>query len=329
MIAYLAKRLLWMIPILLAITFLNFLLYNLAPGDPVTMMLNPALGATGTGARMTLEQIERFIEVQREIKGLNRPWYERYWLWLAQVARGNLGRSMVSSGTVAEIILSHAWPTIQLNLLGIVISAVFGVALGLLQAIYKYSIFDYVAAFLSFFYVSMPGFFLALILIYVFALRLGWLPTDGITTFGVSYSLGDRLWHLILPAATLSLGGLPSMMRITRTAMLEVLSADYIRTARAKGLVERIVMLRHALRNCLIPVTTLVGGMVMWTFSGSIVVERIFQWPGLGLLFLRVVGEQDYSTIMGLVLINSMISVLVILLTDIAYTVVDPRVRLE
>ena len=329
MTTYLIKRLLLMIPVLLIITLLNFFLYSIAPGDPATLMMNPMLGQTGTGQRMTMERLNEMIETQREIRGLNRPWWVRYWLWLGELARGNLGQSMVSSQSVTELIGSHAWPSIQLNLIGIVLSTVLGITFGVVQAIKKYSLFDYTAAFFSFFYVSMPGFFLAMLLIYLVALRLGWLPTSGYETVGIDSTLMDRLRHLILPAATLSLGGMPYIMRITRTAMLEVLGQDYIRTARAKGLAERVVTRKHALRNCLVPVTTLVGGMVMWLFSGSIIVETVFQWPGLGLLFIRVVGERDYPTIMGLVFVSSLLAIFVVLLTDIAYTWIDPRVRLD
>ena len=253
----------------------------------------------------------------------------RYVLWLGELARGNLGRSMVSKIPVSEIIGDFTWPSVQLNMLSIALSTFLGVALGVLQAVRKYSLFDYTAAFFSFFYVSMPGFFLAMLLIYIFALVLGWLPTSGYETVGMPFSFWDRLRHLILPAATLSFGGLPYIMRITRTAMLEVMGEDYIRTARAKGLSEKLVMLKHALRNCLIPVTTLVGGMIMWLFGGSVIVETVFAWPGLGLLFIRVVRERDYPVIMGLVMISSLLSIVVILLTDVVYTMVDPRVRLE
>ena len=329
MARYLVKRLMLMIPVLFVISLLNFGLYSMAPGDPVTLMMNPVLGVAGAGKRMTMERLEAMIETQREIRGLNRPWYERYGLWLGALARGNLGHSMVSKLTVREIIGDHAWPSVQLNILSIGMSAGLGVALGVLQAARKYSLFDYTAAFFSFFYVSMPGFFLAMLLIYIFALVLGWLPTGGYETVGMPYSFWDRLRHLILPAATLSFGGLPYIMRITRTAMLEVMGEDYIRTARAKGLSEKFVMLKHALRNCLIPVTTLVGGMVMWLFGGSVIIETVFSWPGLGMLFIRVVRERDYPVIMGLVMISSILSVIVILLTDVVYTIVDPRVRLE
>ncbi|MDA0990231.1 MAG: ABC transporter permease [Verrucomicrobia bacterium] len=329
MTRYFVSRLLFMFPVLLAITFLNFALYSIAPGDPVTMMMNPLLGASGTGQRMTIERVRAMVDVQRELRGLNRPLPERYWLWLGELLQGNLGLSMITSRPVVQIIGQYAWPTIQLNLIGITLSTALGIGLGVAQATNKYSAFDHAAAGFSFFYLSMPGFFLALLLIYLFALVLGWLPTGGYSTIGEVPNLSDRLWHLILPATTLSLGGLPFVMRITRTAMLEIMGQNYISCARARGLSERVVVLKHALRNCLIPVITLVGGMVMWLFSGSIIVESVFTWPGLGLLFIRVVGERDYPVIMGLVLITSLLSVTVILLTDIAYTIVDPRVRLE
>ncbi len=326
---YLVKRLMLMVPVLFVISLVNFALYSFAPGDPVTLMMNPILATSGAGSRMTMEKLDKMIETQREIRGLNRPWYVRYVFWLGELARGNLGRSMVSKKPVSEIIGDFTWPSVQLNLLSIALSAFLGVALGVLQAVRKYSLFDYTAAFFSFFYVSMPGFFLAMLLIYIFALVLGWLPTSGYETVGMPFSFWDRIRHLILPAATLSFGGLPYIMRITRTAMLEVMGEDYIRTARAKGLSEKFVMLKHALRNCLIPVTTLVGGMLMWLFGGSVIVETVFAWPGLGLLFIRVVRERDYPVIMGLVMISSLLSIVVILLTDVVYTMVDPRVRLE
>jgi peptide/nickel transport system permease protein len=328
MTRYLLKRISFMIPVLLLITLINFFLYSITPGDPVTMMMNPMF-TSGSGQRMTAERMQAMIETQREALGLNKPWWERYWLWLGAIAQGNLGQSMVSSSSVRELIAAHLWPTLQLNLISVGLSAVLGVGLGVLQAVRKYSRFDYTAAFLSFFFVSMPGFFLALLLIYVFALLLGWLPTGGYETVGMPYSLSDRLSHLVLPVLTLGLAGVPYIMRVTRTAMLEVMNQDYVRSARAKGLAERGVIWGHALRNCLIPVTTVMGGLVIWLFSGSVIVESVFTWPGMGLLLLRVVGERDYPVIMGIVLVTSALSVVVFLATDVVYTIVDPRVRLE
>jgi peptide/nickel transport system permease protein len=328
MARYLVRRLLLMIPVLILLTLSNFLLYSIAPGDPASAIVNEAL-ISGALANMTAEEVEEMIQTQRELLGLDRPWYERYVIWLGSVMRGNLGESMVSSRTVAELIGARIWPTLQINLISLFITTVLGPVLGILQAIKKYSFFDYVAAFSSFFYVSMPGFFLAMLLVYIFGILLNWFPTGGYSTPGVETDFLDRVRHLALPTATLSLGGLPLMMRITRTAMLEVLSQDYIQTARAKGLREWVVTTRHALRNCLIPVVTVLGNRVMWLFSGSVIVETVFRWPGMGSLFIRVVAERDYPTIMGIVLLTSVLSVVVILVVDILYTIVDPRVRVE
>ncbi len=288
-------------------------------------MLNPIILEEGGSVRLTQE----YIEVAKERLGLNDPWPVRYGRWLLEISRGNFGKSITLGAPVADLISKAAWPSIQLNLVALFISTVVGIGVGLIQALRQYSILDYVSSFLTFFYISMPGFFLGLILIYLFALQLDWFPAAGYATFGVEPTLRDRLHHLVLPAATLALGGAPSLIRITRTTMLEVLGQPYVTTARSKGLQERIVILRHAFHNGLIPVVTVLGGCIPALLSGSFIIEQVFQWPGLGTLALRSVGERDYPVIMALVFVTSFLSLLAILITDIIYTLVDPRIRYD
>lgn len=318
---YLIKRLLLMIPVLFGITVINFAIYSMAPGDPISVMLDPAI-FEGGAARPT----EEFVREAKERHGLNDPWPVQYLRWLSSVVQGDLGSSFVTGQPVSDTIVRHLWPTIELNVVALVLSTLIGIGGGLIQALRQYSKTDYTLSFLAFFNVSMPGFFLGLILIYVFSLRLGWLPAAGRQTLGVPFSWGDHLAHLILPALTLGLGG-AGLMRVTRTSMLEVMRRPYVTTARAKGLREQTVIMRHAFRNGLIPVVTLLGGEIPALIGGAFIVENVFNWPGMGVLAVQSVGNRDYPVIMALVLIASCLSIFAMLITDLVYTLVDPRIR--
>jgi peptide/nickel transport system permease protein len=326
---YILRRLLLMIPVLLGITIFNFVLYLSAPGDPVSVMMDPILlseagGAVGTG-RLSTDDIAK----AKERLGLDRPWPVQYVEWLGNMLQGNLGNSFITNAPVSKIISDALGPTLEINIIALLLSTVVGVGLGIVQAIKQYSWIDYIASFLSFFYISMPGFFLALILIYIFSIKLTLLPPAGYSTTGVPWSLGDHLRYLILPTITLALGGAPGMMRYTRTAMLEVIHQPYITTGYAKGLTNRAVILRHAFRNTLIPVLSTLGGRLPLLISGSVIVEQIFAWPGMGQASLRATFERDYPVLMGLVIMTSVLTLITILITDLAYTIVDPRIRLD
>ncbi len=318
-----------MIPVLLGISIINFGLYLSAPGDPVSIMMNPILlseagGAAGTG-RISSEEIAK----AKQRLGLDQPWYVQYFEWLGKMLQGNMGESFITTKPVTEIIGEALGPTLEINVIALLLSTVIGVGFGVIQAIKQYSWLDYIASFVSFFYISMPGFFLALILIYIFSIKLSLLPPAGYTTTGITPTFGDHLRYLILPTMTLALGGAPGLMRYTRTAMLEVIHQPYIMTGYAKGLNDRTVIMRHAFRNALIPVLSTLGGRLPLLISGSVIVEQIFAWPGMGQASLRATFERDYPVLMGLIIMTSLLTLVTILITDIAYTVVDPRVRLD
>lgn len=329
MTKYIIRRLLLMVPVLLGISLLNFALYLSAPGDPVSIMLNPLLMEEAGGGVGQARATEEMIAAAKERLGLNDPWTIQYLRWLSNVLRGDFGRSFINPEPVSAVIGRALWPTLQINLIALLISTLIGLGIGILQAVYQYSWFDYIASFVSFFYISMPGFFLALLAVFIFAIKLGWLPAAGYQTVGIEPSFQDHLRYMILPTMVLALGGAPGLMRYTRTAMLEVIHQPYITTGHAKGLRPRAVIVRHAFRNTLIPVLTTLGSRLPLLISGSVIVEQIFDWPGMGQASLRATFGRDYPVLMGLIIMSSLLALIAILITDIAYTLVDPRIRLD
>ncbi|MBZ0294444.1 MAG: ABC transporter permease [Anaerolineae bacterium] len=329
MTKYIIRRLLLMVPVLLGISLLNFSLYLNAPGDPVSIMLNPLLMQEAGGGVGQARVTEEMIEAAKERLGLNDPWTVQYVRWLSNVLRGDFGNSFINPEPVSDVIGRALWPTLQINLVALLLSTIIGLSIGILQAVFQYSWFDYIASFVSFFYISMPGFFLALLAIFIFAIKLGWLPAAGYQTVGIEPTFQDHLRYMILPTMVLALGGAPGLMRYTRTAMLEVIHQPYITTGHAKGLRPRTVMMRHAFRNTLIPVLTTLGSRLPLLISGSVIVEQIFDWPGMGQASLRATFGRDYPVLMGLIIMSSLITLIAILITDVAYTLVDPRIRLD
>jgi len=317
--AYILKRVLISIPVLIGITIIIFILINLAPGDPVTGMIDPTLG----------DFSPELIARERAKLGLDQPLPVQYVLWLSRVARGDLGYSLINRKPVVELIGRRIWPTIQLTLSALVVSVVMGIGIGILSAVKQYSWLDYVFTFLSFAAVSVPGFFLALGLIYVFALKLHWLPTSGMRTLGQPESLWDSLQYMIMPVAVLGIGSAAPLVRYARSSMLEVLHQEYVNTARAKGLREWRVILRHAFPNALLPLITVIGLRLPVLFAGSVIVEEIFHWEGMGTLNIWAVLNQDYTVLMGLNMIAGFLVLVANLGADIAYAFVDPRIRFE
>ncbi len=306
------------VPVFLGFTFLLFLLINLAPGSPVSHLR----GVPDLDAR-TLEQ-------QREHLGLDRPFLVQYGDWLASVLRGDLGTSFDSSRRpVAELILDRMPATILLSVSSIVLGWGIGIPVGILSARYQHSVFDYVITFLAFVGVSIPSFFFGLVLLYLFALQLDWLPAGGFFLAGEAFSVRGLFGYLLLPAVTLGLATIAGVARYMRSSLLEVIHQDFLRTARSKGLTERVVIYKHALRNALIPILTLMGFLIPTIFSGAVVVENIFAWPGLGSLAIQATHERNYPVMMG---INLMFGVLIFLgsiIADISYALADPRIRYE
>src|SRR5215467_2802097 len=320
MYRWLIRRLLISIPVLLGVTILGFLFVRLAPGDPVRMMVNPEYMAGGA---------EEYIAQRRAELGLDKPLPVQYIAWLTEVSRGNLGYSFFDRRPVGDIIKERVLPTIELMGTALLLALVIGVPVGLLSAVHQYSALDYTAAVLSLAAISTPSFFLGLAAIYIFSLKLNLLPTSGMYSAGAPRSIFDDLHHLILPAAILGLNLSGPFVRYARSSLLEVIRQDYLTTARAKGLPGRLVVVRHAFPNALIPLITVVGIQVPALFAGAVVVEQIFSWPGMGQMALASITQRDYPLLTGFILIVAVLVLLSNLLADIAYAVVDPRIRLS
>lgn len=303
MLIFVARRLLLTIPVLLGVLLVVMLTLDLIPGDPVALMLGDAA---------TKENIAKF----RDHLGLDRPLVVRYLRYLGQVVSGDLGRSIQQNRPVAEE-LAEAWPaTLQLTTAALVLAALVGVATGIVSAVWPNSFFDALSRLSSLFGLSMPVFWTGLVLIVVFAFWLPWLPVGGIGSPA----------HLVLPAVTLALPSIAMVARMTRSSVLEVLREDYVRTARAKGVRERLVVVKHALRNAAIPILTLLGLQAGQLMGGAVLTETVFAWPGLGRLMVKAIFARDYVLLQGAVLIFAMAFVVINLIVDLSYGALDPRV---
>lgn len=316
---YVVRRLLLTLPILLLVTIVVFALVEIAPGDMIDFFADPeSLG------RMGPEELAAL----RERLGLDQPAPLRYLAWLGQVLQGDLGFSLIRAEEVSSILLRRFGNSMILMGTGFVVAIVVGLTLGIYTALRQYSVADFALSGLSFVGISMPAFISGIIAMYVFAVLLGWFPSGGMHTPGDN-SLGDLVLHLVLPAGVLSLIHMAAFMRYTRFSMLEVLKQDYLVTARAKGLPRRLVIWRHAFRNTLVPVVTLVGLSIPELMVGAVFLETIYAWPGMGRLYYDAVVARDFPIIMGANLIIAVVVLLGNLATDLAYAVVDPRVRIE
>ena len=315
---YLLRRLIISIPVLIGITIATYTIVNLAPGDPVSALLNPEqVAALGPG----------WVEQQKEALGLNKPIPVRYGLWMKELARGNLGFSLVDRQPVAHKLAERIWPTLRLMLLALTIALLVAIPAGVISALKQYSLLDYVVTAFGFLAISIPSFFLALAAIYVFAVKLGWLPAAGMYTVGQPPTLGDALRHLVLPATVLGLAQAAPLIRYTRSGMLEVIRQDYVTVARAKGLGERLVIFRHALRNALIPLVTVIALQLPALLGGTVIIEAVFAWPGMGTLAITAIRGRDYPVIMAINLISALMVLTSNLLADLVYAVIDPRIR--
>lgn len=309
------RRILIAIPVLFGVTVINFIIMKMAPGNPVDMLVNPKLPAAA-------------VEAKRMELGLNAPAYEQYWNWLKNlVLHGDLGYSMITYEPVTRMIGEHLWPTLLLMGISLILGLAIAIPLGVVSAVRQYSKLDYTVVTLSFLGISIPNFFLGLGLVYLFALKLDWLPTSGMTELGQGGSFKDVVLHLILPCIVLTANVTGRTIRYVRSSMLEIIGQDYLRTARAKGLKEVLVVNKHAMRNALIPIVTILGMEIPILFGGAVVIEQIFSWPGIGQLTLSSIMSRDYSTIMGLNLVAAVVVIFANLLTDIVYALVDPRIK--
>lgn len=322
MTTYLLKRIAMLVPLMLGITLITFTVIHLAPGEPVDMQtaMNPKVG------KEARERLTKFY-------GLDKPLHEQYFTWLGKLARLDLGRSFSSDNRpVLDKIKERLPITLSLNLVALIIEFGLAIPIGVLAAVRRDTILDKgitVVVFLGF---AVPTFWLALLLMYFFGVKLNWLPISGLHTLGYeSYSWLGRLWdltkHLILPICVASFGSFAGVSRYMRSAMLQVISQDYITTARAKGLSERVVIWKHALRNALLPLITLLGFSIPGLIGGSVIFETIFAIPGMGQLFYQGVMSRDYPVVMGILVIGAFLTLLGNLIADISYALADPRIR--
>lgn len=315
---YILRRLAISLPVLIGITIVTFIIINLAPGDPVNAMISPEVAA---------ELGPEWLEGQRRALGLDQPLPVRYVLWVGQLAQGNLGFSYQDRQPITDKIAERVMPTLRLMLTVQVFALAVALPIGILSALRQYSWIDYVATIFGFTAIAIPSFFLALAGIYVFAVKLKWVPTAGMATIGAPPSFLDAVHHLILPAVVLGLAQAAPIIRYTRSSMLETVRQDYVRTARAKGLSERIVVSGHALRNALIPLITVIALTLPQLLGGAVIIEQVFSWPGMGTLAIAAVRGRDYPTIMAINLIGATAILVSNLLADVLYAWVDPRVK--
>jgi peptide/nickel transport system permease protein len=313
---YLAQRLALLVPVLLGVSVVVFMVLHLSPGDPAEIML---------GSQATRDDLARL----RADLGLDQPLHVQYVRWVAHVVRGDLGRSLWMKRPVLAEVMTRLGATLILTATALVISTLAGIALGVASASRPNSLLDRLSAVTSLFGASMPVFWLGIVLMVVFALNLGWFPASGMYAPYGGGDLGDLLAHLVLPAVTLAAASVTIIARLTRSTMLEVLGQDFIRTARAKGLVERAVVLRHALKNALIPIVTVVGVQVGYLLGGAILTETVFAWPGVGSLMIQGILARDFPLVQGCVLVVALSFVLVNLAVDLLYAWLDPRIRYQ
>ncbi len=315
MAKYIAKRILIAIPVLLLITVIDFALMSLS-GNPLEMM---------GGARVSEAAL-----AQRAINwGLDKPVFVQYFIWLFGLLQGDLGVSYSTFQPVSTMIGAHLGPTLLLMGAALVLSLIFSLLGGIFSATHAYSKGDYTVVSLSFLGSSVPSFFLGLLLIYLFTVRLGWLPSSGMTTLGVGGGFWDVVKHMIMPTLVLSFGLAGTNIRYFRSAVLGILQQDYLRTARAKGIGRNRVIYKHALRNAMLTVITVIGMEIPMLFGGAVVVEQVFSWPGLGLMTMNAITSRDYPVIMGVCLFTAVVVLVGNLITDILYAVVDPTISFQ
>ena len=311
---YLARRVVQSLVVLVLVSLGGFSVLHLAPGGPIAIYtMSPTMSA---------EDVERLTR----LLGLDQPLHVQYTKWVRGMVTADWGRSYRDGRTVGEVIADRIPATVVLMLSAFVVAIVLGLATGIVSAVRQYSLFDHAMTLGAMVALSIPTFWLGLMGIYVFAELLRVLPPGNIGTIGAPFSLADRLRHLALPAATLGLVMVATWSRYTRASMLEVIGEDYIRTARAKGVAGRVVILKHALKNALLPLVTLAGLQLPLIFSGALVTETVFTWPGMGRLFVDSIGYRDYPVLMGLLILTSALVVVGNLVTDLVYAAIDPRI---
>ena len=316
MTRYLLHRLGQNLVLLWLVSVIGFAVLHLAPGGPLAQFaLTPGL------SQADLARIAHQM-------GLDRPLPLQYWEWFRRMLLGDWGRSYRDSQPVLAVLGSHLYATLELMVSSTLIAVLLGTWVGVIGAIRRYSLFDYLATIGAMIALSIPTFWFGLVVIYVFSVELRWLPAGNLYTIG-NGSVLDYAYHLIAPSLVLALVTIAIWSRYMRSSMLEVINQDYIRTARAKGLSERRVLIAHAFRNALLPMITIAGLQLPTLLSGALVTETVFTWPGMGRLFLDSIGYRDYPMVMGILMFSALLVLLGNLLADVCYAVSDPRIRLD
>lgn len=307
MIKYIVKRILLIIPVIIFVSFLVYCVMDLVPGDPAL---------TALGGEATEEQLAHY----RETHGLNDPIVVRYVHYMAGILRGDLGTSIYNGGDVWELYFSKLPYTLELALASVVLTILTSLPLGILAAVKQNSLVDTGASALSFVGLAMPNFWVGLLLIILFSVKLGWLPSNG----------AEAGWKsLILPAITCGTGNMAALTRTTRSAMLDVMNQDYLRTARAKGLRESLVIVRHAFKNARIPIVTMIGTQCATLVGGALITERVFSWPGIGSYLVDSILQSDYELVTGFVIMTAIVVSVILLIVDIIYAFMDPRIKAQ
>lgn len=312
MFQYILQRTILLIPILIGVTLLVFSLMHLS-GDPVLLIFG-------------LNVPKDILDQKRAELGLDQPIPLQYLRWVSRVSVGDLGTSIRTGDSVWNMIEARIAPTLELTIIALIITLVVSMPTGIISAVKRYTIFDQFSRIFALFWISMPYFWLGLVLMLIFSINLQWLPISG--RLGPIWEWKGFL-SLILPSLTLGLPPAALFMRIIRSSMLDTLNEDYVRTARSKGLSERIVIFKHVLRNSIIPVLTLLGLRIPWLFGGAVITETVFAWPGMGRLLVDSIMKRDYPVVQGVVLIIAIIVVFSNLMVDIMYAVVNPRIRYD
>jgi len=323
MIRYIAKRLLHLIPTFIGITIISFMVIHLAPGKPTDLVtqLNP---------KISMEAKEQLTKLY----GLDKPIHEQYFHWMSKIVRLDLGESFIDGRKVTDKIAERIPITLLINVLALGIVLIFGSIIGITSAVKEGQFYDRLMTVLVFIGFAAPTFWLALLLMKYFSVDLGWFPVSGLTSldfekFTLVEKIIDVAHHLILPVFVAGFFSLAGISRYMRTSMLSTLQEDYVRTARAKGLSERTVIYKHALRNALLPIVTILGLSIPGLIGGSVIFESIFAIPGMGRLFYEGVMARDYPVIMGILVIGAILTLLGNLIADVSYALVDPRIRLD
>jgi len=324
---YIAKRIIYMIFVFFIMSFVLFFLYNMIPGDPARAQLEPIR------AKLSAQEYQIRYEQLRKQLGLDDPMIVRYGRWINGILHGDLGDSSIYKLPVIEVVKQPLKNTIFINVFSIALALGITIPLGIYCAVKRNSLFDKVVQVLTIVGYSIPVFIICLLFIYLFAVILGWFPVSGMSSpnfTGTAFeAFLDRLWHLALPLGVLTVGSLGGMTRYVRAAMIDALHMDCIKTARAKGLKEKVVIYSHAWRNALLPVITLIIGWFMSVFSGSLVVESMFNWHGMGKFYIDALNNQDYNIALAIQMFYIVISLIGYLITDLSYGLVDPRVRVN